>query len=109
MPELGWWIRINTNKTEASQITFQIGTEENNREFFRNWNSGESREFAVPEKYYHVKELYIHATVSPADKNAWFCVMYGRNGVKHFDFDNSEDHQMKQTDQEGECPPYDTI
>ncbi len=32
---------------------------------------------------------------------AVFVALY--DGVKHFDFDDDEDHQMKQTDRDGDC------
>jgi len=99
----GWWIKINTGKTEASQIVFEIGTDNNNRRFWRNWNSGEPNEFDVPIEYRNVSELYIHASSNPSDKNSWFCMMYKENGVKHFDFDYDEEHKENQNNRDDEC------
>ncbi|HEY1200400.1 MAG TPA: hypothetical protein VGE79_05445 [Niastella sp.] len=99
----GWWIRVNTAKTEASQIVFEIGTDDNNRKFWRNWNSADPSEFDVPDEYKNVAELYIHASSNPGNKNSWFCMMYKANGVKHFDFDDDEDHKEKQTNVDDEC------
>ncbi|HMG67041.1 MAG TPA: hypothetical protein VK588_05110 [Chitinophagaceae bacterium] len=36
----GWLIQVNTGKTESSQISFYIGTDSNNRNFWVNWQSG---------------------------------------------------------------------
>ncbi|PSL36095.1 hypothetical protein [Chitinophaga ginsengisoli] len=99
----GWWIKVNTSKTEASQIVFEIGTDDDNRQFWRKWNSGDPAEFDVPIEYTNVTELYIHASSNPGGKNSWFCMMYKENGVKHFDFDDDEDHQEKQTGHDDEC------
>ena len=99
----GWWIAVNTAKTEASQIAFEIGTDGNNRKFWKNWNSGDANEFDVPVEYRNVSDLYIHATVSPQGKNGWFCMKYKNNGVKHFDFDDNEDHKENQNNSDGEC------
>lgn len=99
----GWWVRVNTSKTEASSITFQIGTSKKDRRDWRTWNSNQETEFDVPDAFLTVSELYIHGTSNPNDKNSWFCVFYKANGVKHFDFDDDEDHEMKQTDHDNEC------
>jgi hypothetical protein len=99
----GWWIKVNTNKTECSSIALQIGTSKKDRRDWRTWKSSDPVEFDVPDDFLTVAELYIHATANPNDKNAWFCVHYKQDGVKHFDFDDDEDHQMKQTDRDKEC------
>jgi len=99
----GWWISVHTDKTECSSITFQIGTDGNNRQDWTTWHSGEPTEFDVPIGYRNVWSLYIHATANPGGKNAWFCMMYQGNGVKHFDFDGDEDHKKDQGDRDGEC------
>ena len=99
----GWWIRINTSKTEASQISFQIGTDGGNRKFWRNWNSGDASEFDVPVEDRNVSDLYINASASPEDKNAWFCMMYKTRGVKHFDFDDTEEHKENQNGHDEDC------
>ena len=99
----GWWIRVNTSKTEATSISFQIGTKEKDREDWRTWHSNEPTEFDVPDKYLQVQRLYIHATANPNGRNAWFCMMYRNQGVKHMDFDDNEDQEKSQTDSDGEC------
>jgi hypothetical protein len=99
----GWWIQINTGKTEASSITFMIGTDSGNRQPWFTWQSGNPTEIDVPDGYRNVASLYIYAVVSPNGKNGWFCVKYINNGVKHWDFDNDEDHQMDQGDNDDEC------
>jgi hypothetical protein len=98
----GWWIRIHTDKTECSSITFQIGTEKNNRQEWTTWRSGEATEFDVPIGYRNVWSLYLQATANPNDKNAYFGLMYKGAGVKHFDFDDVEDHQENQNNRDGE-------
>jgi len=101
----GWWIRIDTSKTEASSINFQIGTSKRDRKDWRGWKSNEPVEFDVPDDFLNVAELYIHATSNPDDKNSWFAVFYRDTGVKHFDFDDDEGNQMKQSDHDKECKP----
>jgi hypothetical protein len=98
----GWWIRVNLSKQEAPQIVFIIGTSNHNAEAWRIWNTGQEAEFDVPEKFKNVNPLYIKAN-STDGKNSWFCMMYKGDGVKHFDFDDDEDHEEKQSDRDGEC------
>lgn len=99
----GWWIRIDTSKTQASKIAFLIGTESNNREPWFTWASGDATEIDVPSGYVNVAELYIGAASSPQGKNSWLCLMYKDRGVKHMDFDDFEDQRKKQSDYDNEC------
>lgn len=99
----GWWIKVRTDKTEATSITFQIGTKEKDREDWRTWKSSDPTEFDVPDKYLQVQRLYIHGTANPTGRNAWFCMMYKDHGVKHMDFDDSEDQEKQQSDSDDEC------
>jgi hypothetical protein len=99
----GWWVRVDTGKTEASSISFQVGTHKGDRRDWRTWHSNEETEFDVPNEFLNVATLYIHATSNPNDKNSWFCVHYRGQGVKHFDFDDDEDHKMDQDDSDDEC------
>ena len=101
----GWWVRVDTGRTEASSISMQIGTRKSDRRDWRTWHSNDETEFDVPDELLTVTQLYIHATANPNDRNAWFAVCYGENGVKHFDFDDDEDHPMKQTDRDPEARP----
>jgi hypothetical protein len=100
----GWWVRINTSKTEASAISFLIGTASGNRTPWFTWHSGDPTEFDVPSGYLNVARLYLGAAVSPQGKNGWLCMNYQGNGVKHMDFDDFEDHEKNQNDTDGECP-----
>ncbi|NBC41400.1 hypothetical protein [Corallococcus exiguus] len=99
----GWWIKIKTEKTEASSISFQIGTSKKDRRDWRVWRSGDPVEFDVPDDFRTVSKLYIHATSNPNDKNSWFCMMYKGDGVKHLDFDDDEDQYKGQGDRDSEC------
>src|SRR6478672_2927685 len=94
----GWWIRVNGPKTEAALISFQIGTSKKDSRNWRTWKSGQRAEFDLPADFRDAAKLYIRATSTPRDKNAWFCVFYNNHGVEHFEFDGDEDHNMKQDD-----------
>jgi hypothetical protein len=101
----GWWIRVNTTKTEASAISFQIGTSKKDSRNWRAWKPGYRVEFDVPAALRNIAELYLRATTTPKGKNAWFCVFYRDHGVEHFEFDGDEDHNMKQSDSDDDCRP----
>ena len=101
----GWWIRVNGPKTEASIISFQIGTSKRDSRNWRTWKSGQRVEFDVPADFRDVAQLYLRATSTPRDKNAWFCVFYKNHGVEHFEFDGDVDHRMEQHDSDGDCKP----
>src|SRR6478672_11548859 len=68
----GWWIRVNGPKTEASAISFQIGTSKKDSRTWRIWKSGQRVEFDVPADLRDVAQLYLRATTNPHGKNAWF-------------------------------------
>jgi hypothetical protein len=99
----GWWIRVNASKTEASVISFQIGTNIIDRRAWRTWRPGEAAEFDVPDDFLRDAKLYIRATAAPRKKHAWFCVFYQNRGVRHFHFDGDESHILRQHDFDDEC------
>ncbi|HEX3356245.1 MAG TPA: hypothetical protein VHS31_04610 [Tepidisphaeraceae bacterium] len=99
----GWWIKVRTDRTEATSIDFQIGTKREDRESWRAWHSSDPTEFDVPDKYLKVAHLYIQATANPQGKKAWLCIMYEDHGVQHIDTDNSNEQDKNQTDSDGDC------
>lgn len=98
----GWWVRVNLQKQQAPMIVFLVGSNNHTAVAWRIWNTGEPNEFDVPTAYRNINPLYIKAN-STNGRNSWFCAMYRNHGVKHFDFDDDEDHEMQQNDQDGEC------
>src|SRR6266513_2567249 len=66
----GWWIRVNKSKTEASTISFQIGTSKKDSRNWRTWKSGQRMEFDLPSDIRNVASLYIRATSNPRDRKA---------------------------------------
>ena len=100
----GWWIRIDTAKTVASSITFQVGLTRADRKDWRTWTAGEPAEFDLAEMREWPK-LHIRGKTDPKNKKAVFCVFYGDHGVEHFDFDGDKDENMKSTEKDNHCTP----
>ena len=100
----GWWIRINTEKTVASSISFQVGLTRADRKEWRTWTAGEPAEFDLAEMREWPK-LNIHAKADPKGKKAVFCVFFGNHGVQHFDLDGDKDDNMKSTHDDNDCKP----
>jgi hypothetical protein len=84
----GWWIKINTDRTQCDTIRLDIGVNKESRVEWCVWHKGEAAEFDVKEGYRQVAALYIHATVNPVKKIGAFSMMYKNNGVKHFSLDD---------------------
>jgi hypothetical protein len=99
----GWWVRVDTQKTEASSITLQIGTKRDDRRAWRAWHSGQVAEFDVPRDFQSVKELYIQASSNPSGKTTRFCLFFQSLGMKKFDFSGDREEQIKQTDRDEAC------
>jgi hypothetical protein len=102
----GWWIRMNTGKTEASAITLALGTDIANQKEWTTWRTGDAIEFDVPTAYGQMPTLYVRGIVTPQGKNGWFCVNYRNHGVKHMDFDNAESQKVTQEDQDSACADF---
>jgi len=98
----GWWMKVRKEKQESPTITFSIGSNNHTVEAWRTWNSGEPLEFDVPARFKNINPLYIKAQ-SSGGRNSWFCMMYRDAAVKHFDFDDDEDHEESQSNRDGEC------
>ncbi len=99
----GWWIKVRTDRTEATSIDFQIGTKREDRETWRAWRSADPTEFDVPDKYLKVARLYIRATANPQGKKAWLCMMYQDHGVQHIDTFDDDQQEKNQSDTDGDC------
>src|SRR5436190_1808856 len=65
----GWWIRIDTEKTVASSISFQVGLTRADRKEWRTWTAGEPAEFDLAEMREWPK-LHIRAKTDPKNKKA---------------------------------------
>lgn len=99
----GWWMRVDTKKTEATAIALQIGLSKQDRKSWKTWQAGQPAEFDVPGDFSQAAELYVHASAIPDDEDVWFCIHYKGNGVRRFDFDTQQDAAMKRSDTDSEC------
>ena len=101
----GWWIRVNSSKTEASAISFRVGMSDKRSRNWRTWKPGQRVEFDVPVDLLDAARLYLRAASDPREKKAWFCVFYKDHGVEHFEFDGDKDHYMRPGDSDNDCKP----
>lgn len=99
----GWWVRVDTGKTEATGIGFQLGASAGERQEWRVWRTNGPAEFDLPADFSQRAALYLHATAIPDDEDVWFCVFYKGEGVRRFDFDTTEGATLKQTDRDPAC------
>ena len=105
----GWYIAVDNGRTETSSISFWAGSNQNDpNKWSYTWHRGEPTVFFMGPQVVHNGHVYVNAAVGDHDKNGWFCVDYqdssgNRRGVKHWDFDDSEDHELNTGDRDGEC------
>ncbi len=101
----GWWIRVNSQKTAASTISFQVGMTRADRHDWRTWTAGEPEEFDLPIELRNLPKLYVRGITDPKSKDAVFCVFFADHGVQHFKFDGDKDENMKPHDSDHDCKP----
>ena len=101
----GWWIRIDTQKTAASSISFQAGMTRADRHDWRTWTAGEPEEFDLPIELRNLPKLHIRAKTDPKSKDAVFCVFFQDHAVEHFKFDGDMDDNMKSSEKDNHCTP----
>ena len=99
----GWWIRVDTKKTEADAIGLQVGTSAKERRDWRRWRAKEPAEFDLTADLAQAPELHLRAVAIPDDEDVWFCVYYKGRGVRHFDFDTQLEAALKQSDHDDQC------
>lgn len=99
----GWWLRVDTKKTEATAIVLQVGANKTDLRAWRTWRAGEPAEFDLPAEWLQAAELVLRATADPDDEDVWFCVYFKGNGVRRFDFDTHEVATLKQAERDREC------
>lgn len=103
LTKAGWWVRVDTKKTDAKSITLQVGTKAGNRRAWRAWHEGDGYEFDVPRDLQSAKELYIQASSNPDGKTTRFCVYFQSMGMKRFDFSGDKEEQIKKSDRDEAC------
>jgi hypothetical protein len=101
----GWWIRVNPDKTSATEFWIKIGTSKKDSKLWRTWKPGEPVEFDVPADLLNVAKLYLHGQTTPHEKHASLCVFYMAHGVEKVHFAGYVDRSMKQTDDQDDCKP----
>lgn len=105
----GWFIRVKPENTETQTISFWVGTNKDTpNKWTTTWKRGDPATFWVGAPFTHADRLYVNAAVGDHGKNGWFCVDYQNaageaRGIKHWDFDDSEDHDLKKSDGDDEC------
>jgi hypothetical protein len=101
----GWWIRIDTQKTVASSISFQAGMTRADRMDWRTWTAGEPAEFDLPANLRTLSKLHLHMKAAPKGKKASFCVFFQNHGVEHYEFDGDKDDNLEPADSDNDCKP----
>lgn len=100
----GWWIKVCDEKdhTQCDKIKFEIGPSKDNVTETITWVKGSSsNEFDVSAANQQHSSLYVRATVEPRGKNGYIGVCFKDKVCnKHYDFDESEDHDVKQGDRD---------
>jgi len=109
----GWFIAVaNDGRTETNSISFWVGSSKDDpNKYSYTWHRGDPTSFWIGyPNYINSGNIYVNAAVGDHGKNGWFCVDYANgNGtvhaVKHWDFDDSEDHNLSTGDHDDECGP----
>jgi hypothetical protein len=99
----GWSVQFCTGEIEAPSVGLDVGADSNSREDWMTWNTSQAPKQLVPEKYRHVREIWIEGKAMPSENDVVFCVKYNGVARRHFDFDDTEDHKVKTDRHEGEC------
>jgi hypothetical protein len=98
----GWWIKVNAPKKEAPDLVFYVGASARSYGFWRVWNPGDPLEFDIPDEYRNAPKLYIKAQTT-SGRMSRICVMFKSKGVKHFEYDIEEDHEMNPSEEDKVC------
>jgi hypothetical protein len=98
----GWWIRVSTEKPASQRIGLYVGATGSSYGFWNVWNPGRPAEFDISNEYRNSPTLFILAQTTSGQK-CGFCLMYKNKGVKYFEFDLEESHEVKQSDEDEKC------
>ncbi len=96
----GWWIKIHTDKTEASSVKMWIGLggQDKTHKEWMTWNSNDPSEIDLPEDIRQVKEIWFKAQAIPKDKDVYICIHYKDGAKQRMEFDDHEEHEVSQSD-----------
>ena len=97
----GWWVKID-NSNNPQEIILYVGSNSGSYGFWQAWGPGDPVQFDVSDEYRKSEKIYVRGQTTTG-LSSRFCVMYQSRGVRHFDFDLEEDHEMKQSDESKEC------
>lgn len=101
--EYGWWIRINTAATKASEIVWQFGTTANELIFKTRWQRGMGGDVLLPDPIRLEGFIDLRVTTLPADATASFCVFWRQQGVAFVEFAGTADRQLHVSMNEPRC------
>jgi hypothetical protein len=65
----GWWIRVDTKKTEADGIGLLIGTSAKDRRELKPWHNKDAAEFDLPADLAQAAVLHLRAIAIPDDED----------------------------------------
>jgi hypothetical protein len=96
----GWWLKIDAK--ESKMIGFYVGADSHSYGFWTVWNPGSPTEFDISDEFRTSPTLYILAQTTSGAKCS-FCIMYKDKGVKRFEFDLEEDHEVNPSQEDKRC------
>jgi hypothetical protein len=101
--ENGWWIRINTAVTRATEIAWQFGTTSNALIASDTWRSGFGSDIVLADPLRLENFIHIRAASQPAEAPASFCVFWQQQGVALVEFAGTADRQLHISMNEPRC------
>jgi hypothetical protein len=93
---------MNTQKPAPQMTGFYVGATGSSYGFWNVWNAKSPAEFDVSEEYRNSSTLIILVQTTSGQK-CGFCLMCKSKGVKYFEFDLEESHEVKQSDEDSTC------
>lgn len=96
----GWEVFFCKGETEATGVRLRIGVggDRNSHTDWTTWTTNQAEWLAVPEKYQHVREIWIRGDAQPRDRNVHMCIHYNRESKQKLTFDEGEEHEVSQGD-----------
>jgi len=104
-PRDGWWLRVDTDKTEATSMQFTFGDNPKDLTGEDTWTSSTPAEMGLPDPLRTARSIHLNAVTTPAGARAVVCVIFQQFGVMHLEFTGNVSRTVSATRRTASCTP----
>ena len=104
-PRDGWWLHVDTDKTDATSIQFTFGDNPKSLTGEDAWTSSNPADMGFPDPLRTARSIHLNAVTTPAGARAVVCVIFQQFGVTHLEFTGNVSRTVSAIGRTASCTP----